>query len=86
MKVTIAGREIDTSAPRPTIGEAPPKQLQLAVNATAGRISVVNNRTGRILIEMPRTIDNIEEIADALSAGGYPAAAEEVRRAKYWRR
>lgn len=75
----IGGKDIDLNAavaePLERVGP------RLAAVVSPARFAVVLD--GHEIISGPRTIDNLEAIADLLSAYGYPEQAEELRRGKH---
>lgn len=77
--LTIAGKQVDTRAPVPELETRALGKPQVVI--APNRIAVLVN--GQEAIAGPRTIDNIELVADILSEYGYWREANQMRRAKY---
>lgn len=79
--LTIGGRQVDTRAPAPELDTLKLGKPQVVI--ARNRVAILVN--GQEALYGPRTIDNIELIADILSEYGYWREADEMRRAKYLR-
>lgn len=75
----IGGKEIDPAAPAPAVGAQTGPRLKAIV--TKARFGIVLD--GREILTGPSTVENLEALADLLSAYGYPEQAEDLRRGKH---